>query len=190
MLVVLIRSADPTGPKNSLCAPILSFINPSLEDNSSAVFGETVIFPLMKPVLGRISDVLHFPDGRIISGEYLTTLFDPFPEAVLAFQVRQGPDASIALRVVPNKSFAGLEAALESVRRTLVAKSGASVPVEILEVPHIPSDRGKTHYVISDYRQQVSQDARPRGSRHALETGVAAGLRESRAIPALAAAQL
>jgi phenylacetate-CoA ligase len=113
-------------------------------------------FPLIQPVRGRISDVLHFPDGRIISGEYLTTLFDSFPDAVTAFQVHQGSDASIAVRAVPNRSFAGLDATLESVRRTLQAKAGHSVPVRISLVPHISSDRGKTRYVISDYHRHVS----------------------------------
>jgi len=113
-------------------------------------------FPLIQPVRGRISDVLHCPDGRIISGEFLTTLFDSFPDAVTAFQVHQRSDASIAVRAVPNKAFAGLDAALESVRRTLQTKAGASVPVHISLIPHISSDRGKTRYVISDYRQHVS----------------------------------
>lgn len=108
-------------------------------------------FPLIEAVRGRVSDVVHLPSGRIISGEYLTTLFDAFPEAVKAFQIFQHLDASLAVRVVPNLAFAGLNGALEAVRNTLVAKTGDEVGVHIERVSRIASDRGKSRYVVSEY---------------------------------------
>ncbi len=61
--------------------------------------------PLMHPVRGRISDNVCFPDGTLISGEYLTTIFDDFPDTVIAFQVHQASDYSLTINVVPNREF-------------------------------------------------------------------------------------
>ena len=63
-----------------------------------------VNLPLMDSVKGRTTDNLPLPDGSVLSGEYLTTIFDDFPDAVHAFSVHQKKDFSIVVSYVPNNN--------------------------------------------------------------------------------------
>lgn len=55
-------------------------------------------FPLLGKIQGRITDVIRFPDGSWVPGEFLTTIFDHAPEAVRQFQIIQNSDYSLTLR--------------------------------------------------------------------------------------------
>lgn len=106
--------------------------------------------PLMDSVKGRITDVVRLPDGTILSGDYLTTIFDDFPEAVESFQVFQADDYTVFLRVVPNKAYEGWQNVIESVGETLRSKTDGRAQVRIKYLEQIPDDRGKTRFVISE----------------------------------------
>jgi phenylacetate-CoA ligase len=84
------------------------------------------------------------------SGEYLTTIFDDYPDAVVAFQVHQAQDYSITIRVVPNRKFQKSTEVIEQVRKKISLKACGQVNVTVKLVDNILSDRGKTRYVISD----------------------------------------
>lgn len=106
--------------------------------------------PLMAPIRGRISDVIRLPDGGIITGEFLTTVFDPFPDAVRAFQILQRKDYSIALSVVLNADNAQASEQVRQVASILRAKVRNQVLVTVNVVHDIPSDLVKTRYVLSE----------------------------------------
>lgn len=106
--------------------------------------------PLMDAVRGRVSDALRLPDGSEVAGDYLTTLFDDHPAAVDAFQVRQHADHSVTVLVSPSSGEYGIDAALSAVREALVSRTGGRIPVRIERVEEIPSDRGKTRFIISE----------------------------------------
>ncbi|MDD3589538.1 MAG: hypothetical protein PHO46_04615 [Thermoguttaceae bacterium] len=106
-------------------------------------------FPLMESVRGRVSDSLFFPNGTVIAGEYATTLFDAFPEAVKAFQVYQKADYSVELRIVPNLNHVNSQNQIEQVRQKFQQLIG-STPLTVVSVSEIPHDRGKTRFVISE----------------------------------------
>ncbi len=104
-------------------------------------------FPLLAPVKGRESDTLIFPNGQTVSGEFWTTLFDDFPDAVEKFQVLQKQDSSILIRYVSRSSTSHEIAAVqEKVAKML----GDCVPVSMARVSEIPSDRGKIRYVLRE----------------------------------------
>lgn len=106
-------------------------------------------FPRMAPVKGRISDLLTFPNGQSVSGEFWTTLFDDYPEAVEQFQVVQRLDQSLVIKYIPSSSDR-TNAAIEIVSdrvRNLIKKC---VPVKFEPVGEIPPDRGKTRFVIKE----------------------------------------
>jgi phenylacetate-CoA ligase len=105
---------------------------------------------LMSPVKGRISDLIRLPDGAVISGDYVTTLFDEYPEVVRAFQIRQNADYSIVVNVVPNTESSQVDYVLRRTEDILRAKTGAQVPIRSEIVDAIRSDRGKMRYIISD----------------------------------------
>lgn len=106
--------------------------------------------PLMDKVKGRVSDNVVFPDGTVISGEYLTTIFDDFPDAVKAFQIQQKIDYSLNLFIVVKPEFRDGEFVFNKVRETLSEKSNGQVPIRIIRVDDIKSDRGKIRFVKSE----------------------------------------
>lgn len=105
--------------------------------------------PLMDKVRGRITDVVRLPDGKSISGEYLTTIFDDHPEAVAAFQIHQKADLSITLKCVPGKD-PHAKAIIDRALAGLRAQAGGAVLVTLELVDQIPHDRGKTRFIISE----------------------------------------
>ncbi len=130
--------------------PIIRYVN---DDRGRALPGRCscgVNLPLMDAVKGRESDMIRMPDGTCIAGDYLTTVFDDFPDAVLGFQVRQRSDHSIDLLYVPNPAVSDLDTVIEAVRRGLLQKTGSAVEVRLQAVGEIPHDRGKMRYIISD----------------------------------------
>ena len=108
--------------------------------------------PLMHAVKGRTTDMVYLPDGSTVSGEYLTTIFDDFPDAVKAFQVHQQSDYSLDVLAVPNTACGGTENVFRNVVDALVANVSGQVPVRLMCVDEIPHDRGKTRFVISDVK--------------------------------------
>jgi phenylacetate-CoA ligase len=56
--------------------------------------------PLIDKVKGRLSDNITLPNGTVVSGEYLTTIFDDYTNKVKKFQVIQHKDLSIIIKVV------------------------------------------------------------------------------------------
>ncbi len=95
---------------------------------------------------------MFFPDGTFISGEYLTTIFDDFPDAVNAFQVVQLSDYSLTVKVVPNREFHDFPKVCEQVRETLTYKVRGQVPVFLKIVDKIPDDKGKLRFVVHEIK--------------------------------------
>jgi len=106
-------------------------------------------FPRMAPVKGRISDLLTFPNGQSVSGEFWTTLFDDYPEAVEQFQVVQRIDQSLEIKYLPSSSER-TNAVIEIVSGRVRKLINNCVPVKFSAVREIPADRGKTRFVIKE----------------------------------------
>jgi len=104
----------------------------------------------MDKVKGRISDSIRLPDGTIIAGEYLTTLFDEYPEVVRRFQVIQRRDYSIDILVVPNVDYGNHQRILETVRAKLAARARHVVPVRLTAVDSLCVQGGKLRFVRSE----------------------------------------
>jgi phenylacetate-CoA ligase len=102
----------------------------------------------MDKILGRVSDMILLPDKTSIAGEYLTTIFDRFPDAVRGFQVVQKKDCSIHVIYVPAAPNNVLAKALGSVEEELRKRTRGQVPIIFKAVSEVPHDRGKLRYVI------------------------------------------
>ena len=109
-----------------------------------------VNLPLISPVKGRVSDLVKLPNGAALGGDYITTLFDEFPEAVCSFQIRQATDGSIKLLAVPGRDIFLAKESVNKVLYNLRIKIANIVPVEYEFVNEIKSNQGKTRFVISD----------------------------------------
>jgi len=108
-----------------------------------------VTLPRIDKIRGRVSDVIRTPQGGVVSGEYLTTLFDDHPDAVKAFQVYQAANYAITLRCVPGVSPSA-KRHIETARNAIHSRVGSTTPVTVELLAALPHDRGKTRFVISD----------------------------------------
>jgi phenylacetate-CoA ligase len=129
--------------------PIIRYVN---GDEGRAMTGRCdcgVNFPLIDKIHGRISDNILLPSGQRISGDFVTTVFDDFPDCVKQFQVHQEEDYSLRLLVVPNVQFEGCDASISSAARKLSAAAGGEVSVTVEKVKEIPHNRGKLSFITS-----------------------------------------
>lgn len=105
--------------------------------------------PLIDTVKGRITDIIRLPSGRVISGEYLTTIFDSHPDAVKGFRVIQRKDASISVEYIATDERV-TDPVIAEVRTILEKKVCHEVPILFLNVKSIPHDRGKLRFVVRE----------------------------------------
>ena len=108
-----------------------------------------ITFPMLEPVRGRITDMLRFPSGLIVSGDGILAVFDPWPDAVRQFQLRQERDYSLTLRCVRG-SDANADRIMRKVVEEVRATARYEVPVRLELVDEIRHDRGKQRIVVSD----------------------------------------
>lgn len=106
--------------------------------------------PLMAPVQGKTVDTIRLPDGTAITD--MNVIFDDFPEAVRAFQVRQGHSGNLNVRYVPGADPGITLGAITIVKQRLQDAVKGQIAVEVKAVDEIPHNKGKLRYVFSDYR--------------------------------------
>ena len=108
-----------------------------------------VNLPLMAPVKGRVSEEFPMPDGSRISGDYLTTIFDRYPDSIRGFRIHQSKDYSIRIEYLPREKTTA-DNAIQDAQQNLEKVTKNLVRLEFVAVERIPHDRGKTRYVTTD----------------------------------------
>jgi len=105
--------------------------------------------PLMDKVKGRISDNIYLPNGMILSGEYLTTIFDNHTDYVKQFQVIQKKDLSITIKV---KTYSDDDSLLikKFIDDELGKRINNQVACNIDFVSEIYSEKGKLRFIIKE----------------------------------------
>lgn len=131
------------------CFPLIRYRNGDRGRLRPGVCDCGVNLPLMDPVKGRTTDMVTLPDGRVISGDFLTAIFDDFPEAVNCFQIHQRSDYSIDIYYVPAGSD---RSAVNTVAARLndLVRGGANIRWHAVEA--IAHDAGKQRFVLNDLR--------------------------------------
>lgn len=102
--------------------------------------------PCIDSVKGRECESFVLPSGKILNGEFLTTVFDGCPSVVSGFRVIQRRDMSICIECVSDASDTEINAALAMFMRRV----DGEVPVLLKRVETIASDRGKIRYVVRE----------------------------------------
>lgn len=106
-------------------------------------------FGVIRPVKGRVTENILLPGGGFIAGEFLTTIFDDFPNAVSQFQVIQNEDYSVSVSFIPcigTKAEQELVGASDHIRHIF---ANAGIKFELNATTVISHDDGKLRYVIS-----------------------------------------
>ncbi len=105
--------------------------------------------PLMDKVKGRLSDNILLPDGTVLAGEYLTTIFDDFTSDVKQFQIIQKKDKSIHVKFVlkhqENKSKIMRQTEIELQKRIK-----NQVKLDVQEVDEIQFIKGKLQFIVKE----------------------------------------
>jgi phenylacetate-CoA ligase len=132
--------------------PLIRYLN---GDRGRGLPGECscgVKLPLMDKVRGRTTDIIRLPNGSSIAGDYMTTLFDDFPDAVKQFQVHQHADYSLEIRVIPEVGIQNIDDTLTIVRKRLEKSIAGQTTVTICKTNTILQTSGKLRFVKSDLK--------------------------------------
>lgn len=105
-------------------------------------------FPRMDYVRGRISDNIQLPDGTAIAGEFWTTIFDDYPNAIKSFQILQKRDFSVEVAFDPKGD--NYQKAIDEVRNTLQTKTANAIPLSFVIRKINNNENGKTRFVKSE----------------------------------------
>lgn len=106
--------------------------------------------PLMDKVKGRISEKVVMPDGLILSGEYLTCLFDDYTDEVKQFQVIQRADASIDVNILFFDSCKNRQEVIHATFIELQSRIHNERLIRINEVAQIENKKGKLQFIVSE----------------------------------------
>lgn len=106
--------------------------------------------PLINYIQGRVTDCLTLSDGSVLFGDYLTTVFDHYPDAVKAFQFHQLRDGTIKFRIVKNPLYTNSTKEIDEVITAFQKLIAGRNIIEIEYCSEINHDRGKTRFVIQD----------------------------------------
>lgn len=107
------------------------------------------LLPCIDSVKGREVETFVLPSGKIINGEFLTTIFDDNSDIVLGFRAVQHKDLSIDIEYIPS-SLGKSELQIKEVVRRFSNRIGGEVVVRSKRVTQIPHDRGKLRYVVRE----------------------------------------
>jgi len=105
---------------------------------------------VLEKVLGRSSDFILAPSGRLIHGEYFTHVFYG-RRTIKQFQFVQESRTRYAVRIVPTVELAAAQ--LEDIRQEIVAVLGSNADVRFEFQEHIPPlPSGKFRFTVSNVK--------------------------------------
>lgn len=132
------------------CFPLIRYVNGDTGRALPGICSCGRSLPRMDKVSGRTSDRIVLPDGTILAGEYLTTIFDDWTAAVARFQVVQKRTGAIEVLVVFRDSATKREQVLKEARMALTSRIGGQVTLNMKAVTEISAERGKLQYIIRE----------------------------------------
>jgi len=106
--------------------------------------------PVLKKVLGRSSDFILAPSGRLIHGEYFTHVFYG-RRTIKQFQFVQESGTRYTVRIVPMVELAAAQ--LEDIRQEILSVLGSNADVRFEFREHIPPlPSGKFRFTVSNVK--------------------------------------
>lgn len=127
--------------------PFVRYLN---GDNASYASGPCSCgrgLPMLASIDGRVLDMIHTPDGRLLPGEIFVTMMFGWP-AVFKFQIVQTAPDILQFRLVMNRPWEGDERARFLAQA--VGYTGEQMKLDLVEVDDIPTTAtGKRRITIS-----------------------------------------
>ena len=129
--------------------PLIRYENGDRGRWSNAVCSCGRSLPIIDSVKGRESENFKLPSGKIVNGEFLTTIFDAAPGLVRDFRVVQHRDLSITIEYVANTEK-DCQPEINKIANALSKTIENEVPIDSRWLVSIPHDRGKLRFVVCD----------------------------------------
>lgn len=135
---------------NDFCFPLIRYENGDSGRLLPTKCTCGLSLPLMDKVKGRISDNITLPDGTVLAGEYLTTIFDDYTDEVKQFQIVQHKSNDISVRVVFHKDSPNVSEIIDKVERELQYRIRGQVSLKMEVSDSIPELRGKLQFIVKE----------------------------------------
>lgn len=152
-----IVNTDENGEGDIIITNLLDYYFPliryELGDRSKFVKDKCncgINLPLISEVKGRSGDTIEIPELGKIDASYLTTIFDKFPNSILAFQIVQHKNYSITIKYVPNLEYDNYKNEVDDVFTLFTKIVENKIVVRLSQEIEILSDRGKSRYIIKE----------------------------------------
>ena len=110
--------------------------------------GRWLDYPYIDSVKGREVESFVLTSGKVVNGEYLTTIFDESPDLVYGFRAVQHADLSITIEYIPAKD----EGKVLEVLQKFADKIEGDAVVDFKRVDQISHDRGKLRFVVREVK--------------------------------------
>lgn len=130
--------------------PIIRYKN---GDNGSYLINQChcgLPFPVIDKIKGRVTDNIKTPSGITVSGAYLTTIFDDYPNLVNGFQIIQNRDYSITINCVVLENESTKNKNFIKIKKELLNKTKNEIDIQFNFSKSLIQDRGKLKFVISE----------------------------------------
>ena len=135
---------------NDYCFPLIRYENGDTGRLMDKTCTCGVTLPLMDKVRGRVSDKIILPDGTILTGEYLTTIFDDFAADIRQFQIVQHKSSDITVKVSFYSVSDNNLQIISHVENELQGRIKHKVNLNMEVVSFIPEVRGKLQFIIKE----------------------------------------
>lgn len=107
-------------------------------------------FPMIAPVSGRITDYIKSKNGFILTGEYLTTIFDNYTEIINQFQIHQIDILNVNIKVVFRNDKTEYSDLAQKIIKDLSSKTNDELEFHFIPMKQISNDSGKIKFIIND----------------------------------------
>lgn len=135
---------------NDYCFPLIRYENGDKGRLLNTTCSCGLSLPLMDKVKGRISDNITLPDGTVLAGEYLTTIFDDYTDEVKQFQIVQHKSHDISVRVVFHDDTPNASEIISKVEKELQNRIRGQVTLKMEITSSIAELRGKLQFIVKE----------------------------------------
>jgi len=105
--------------------------------------------PLLKKIVGRVSDFIYAPNGNKIHGEFFSHIFYEF-DWVKQFQIVQKRIDEIIIRIVPDSKDRVNDSDLGRLRKIIISRTGrVDITIEICDDIE-PTKAGKWRFIVRE----------------------------------------
>jgi phenylacetate-CoA ligase len=95
--------------------------------------------PLLKEIVGRTTDILEFPNNRVVSGAAVVDMFKYFSDKIREYQVIQKKEDEILIKIVKDTAYSKMDS--ELIIKAFQSHVGKNIEINIEFVERIQTTK-------------------------------------------------